>query len=107
MPAISPLHWAQADTPGPLCLWATERPTCFATAERFDLLEYPTEGSELVLRLTGMRLEPRPDGLVRLLATPGLGVRPVSRLREAVSAAGAHRGGGRGALYDFQRVTWH
>jgi L-alanine-DL-glutamate epimerase-like enolase superfamily enzyme len=48
----------------------------FAAVERFDLLEYPAGGSDLATRLTETRLDPGPDGLVRLPDAPGLGVRP-------------------------------
>ena len=48
----------------------------FAAVKQFDLLEYPAGGSERATRLTTTRLEPGPDGLVRLPETPGLGVGP-------------------------------
>jgi L-alanine-DL-glutamate epimerase-like enolase superfamily enzyme len=48
----------------------------FAAVARFDLLEYPAGGSDLATRLTETRLEPGSDGLVRVPAGPGLGVRP-------------------------------
>jgi hypothetical protein len=48
----------------------------FAAVERFDLLEYAAEASDLATRLTTTRLEMGPDGLVRLPDAPGLGVRP-------------------------------
>jgi L-rhamnonate dehydratase len=48
----------------------------FAAVERFDLLEYAAEASDLAARLTTTRLEVGTDGLVRLPETPGLGVRP-------------------------------
>jgi L-alanine-DL-glutamate epimerase-like enolase superfamily enzyme len=47
----------------------------FAAVERFDLLEYPADGSDLATRLTETRLKRGPDGLVRAPQTPGLGVR--------------------------------
>src|SRR5206468_6425590 len=48
----------------------------FAAMERFQFLEYPGGGSDLVTRLTSTRLEIDPDGLVRAPTGPGLGVRP-------------------------------
>jgi L-alanine-DL-glutamate epimerase-like enolase superfamily enzyme len=48
----------------------------FAAVERFDLLEYPAGASDLATRLTEMRLEPGPDGLVQVPEASGLGVRP-------------------------------
>jgi L-alanine-DL-glutamate epimerase-like enolase superfamily enzyme len=46
----------------------------FATAERFELLEYPAGGSELSRALVKNPLERGSDGLVRAPDGPGLGV---------------------------------
>src|SRR2546422_947656 len=46
----------------------------FATASRFELLEYPAGGSELSRDLVKSPLARGPDGLVRTPDRPGLGV---------------------------------
>jgi L-alanine-DL-glutamate epimerase-like enolase superfamily enzyme len=75
----------------------------FAAVERFDLLEYAAEASDLATRLTTTRLEVGPDGLVRLPDTPGLGVKPnLDCLREYLQPVKIEVGGG--VLYQTPSV---
>jgi L-alanine-DL-glutamate epimerase-like enolase superfamily enzyme len=46
----------------------------FASVERFRILEYCMGGSPLATELVNERLDPGPDGLVRVPEQPGLGV---------------------------------